>query len=226
MNLERLLIEYLPPDDPRCEFPTARALMVLIRNVLVARELSRIAMADLEQKERHLEEAKKRQMAGTATDFDVLAAQDTVATAQTSKKAIAEQLASAKRNFEVGTATITDTREAQARFDLATARELVADNDLRKVGTMTEAAGIEVRYPLLDDRMVAFANHLPVDYKVRGQKLRWFFKEALTDLLPEKIINKSKHGFGLPFGVWSMQYAPLGELVGDSLSDFKRRGWI
>ncbi len=102
----------------------------------------------------------------------------------------------------------------------------LADNDLRKVGTMTEAAGIEVHYPLLDDRMVAFANHLPVDYKVRGQKLRWFFKEALSDLLPEKIINKSKHGFGLPFGVWSMQYKPLGDLVGDSLADLKKRGWI
>lgn len=102
----------------------------------------------------------------------------------------------------------------------------LADNDLRKVGTMTEAAGIEVHYPLLDDRMVAFAQHLPVDYQVRGQKLRWFFKEALTDLLPEKIIHKTKHGFGLPFGVWSNQYAPLGELVGDSLSDFKQRGWI
>ena len=102
----------------------------------------------------------------------------------------------------------------------------LADNDLRKVCTMTEAAGIEVGFPLLDDRMVAFANHLPVDYQVRGQKLRWFFKEALRDLLPEKIINKSKHGFGLPFGVWSTQYAPLGDIVGDSLSDFKQRGWI
>ena len=102
----------------------------------------------------------------------------------------------------------------------------LADNDLRKVGTMTEAAGIEVRYPLLDDRMVAFANHLPVDYQVRGQKLRWFFKEALRDLLPEKIINKTKHGFGMPFGVWSTQHAPLGDIVGDSLADFKQRGWI
>ncbi len=102
----------------------------------------------------------------------------------------------------------------------------LADNDLRKVGTMTEAAGIEVRYPLLDDRLVDFANHLPVDYKVRGQKLRWFFKESLTDLLPEKIINKSKHGFGLPFGVWSVQYAPLGDIVGDSLTSLKQRGWI
>ncbi len=63
--------------------------------------------------------------------FDVLAAQDTLALAQASKAAITEQLASAKRNFEVGTATITDTREAQARFDLASAQEIAAENDLR-----------------------------------------------------------------------------------------------
>jgi outer membrane protein len=63
--------------------------------------------------------------------FDVLAAQDALATTRTSKAAISEQLASAKRNFEVGTATITDTREAQARFDLATAQEIAAENDLR-----------------------------------------------------------------------------------------------
>lgn len=63
--------------------------------------------------------------------FDVLAAQDALGTTQAGKKAITEQLASAKRNFEVGTATITDTREAQARFDLATAQELAAENDLR-----------------------------------------------------------------------------------------------
>jgi outer membrane protein len=63
--------------------------------------------------------------------FDVLAASDALGTVQASKKAISEQLASAKRNFEVGTATITDTREAQARYDLAVAQELAADNDLR-----------------------------------------------------------------------------------------------
>jgi outer membrane protein len=62
--------------------------------------------------------------------FDVLGAQDTLETTRANKTAIAEQLASAKRNFEVGTATITDTREAQARFDLATAQEIAADNDL------------------------------------------------------------------------------------------------
>ncbi|HJV69116.1 TolC family outer membrane protein [Ideonella sp.] len=63
--------------------------------------------------------------------FDVLGANDTLSTVQASKKAISEQLASAKRNFEVGTATITDTREAQARYDLALAQELAAENDLR-----------------------------------------------------------------------------------------------
>jgi outer membrane protein len=63
--------------------------------------------------------------------FDVLAAQDALTTTRASKTFITEQLASAKRNFEVGTATITDTREAQARFDLSTAQEIAADNDLR-----------------------------------------------------------------------------------------------
>ncbi len=63
--------------------------------------------------------------------FDVLAAQDTLETTRASKTFITEQLASAKRNFEVGTATITDSREAQARFDLATAQEIAAENDLR-----------------------------------------------------------------------------------------------
>ncbi|HEY0843925.1 MAG TPA: TolC family outer membrane protein [Noviherbaspirillum sp.] len=62
--------------------------------------------------------------------FDVLAAQDALASVQAQKTAITEQLASAKRNFEVGTATITDTHEAQARFDLAVAQEFAAQNDL------------------------------------------------------------------------------------------------
>ena len=63
--------------------------------------------------------------------FDVLAAQDTLAFVRAQKTAVAEQLASAKRNFEVGTSTITDTREAQARYDLVIAQEIAAENDLR-----------------------------------------------------------------------------------------------
>jgi outer membrane protein len=63
--------------------------------------------------------------------FDVLASQDSLAFVKAQKAAVAEQLASAKRNFEVGTSTITDTREAQARYDLVIAQEIAAENDLR-----------------------------------------------------------------------------------------------
>ena len=63
--------------------------------------------------------------------FDVLAALDTLTFVRAQKAAVAEQLASAKRNFEVGTSTITDTREAQARYDLVVAQEISAENDLR-----------------------------------------------------------------------------------------------
>jgi len=82
------------------------------------------SLADLDTAEQDL------MLRVSQTYFDVLGAQDTLATTRANKAAISEQLASAKRNFEVGTATITDTREAQARFDLATAQEIAADNDL------------------------------------------------------------------------------------------------
>jgi outer membrane protein len=63
--------------------------------------------------------------------FDVLGAQDTLALVRAQKVAVAEQLAAAKRNFEVGTSTITDTREAQARYDLVVSQEIAAENDLQ-----------------------------------------------------------------------------------------------
>lgn len=62
--------------------------------------------------------------------FDILAAHDTLTLVRAQKAATAEQLAQAKRNFEVGTATITDTHEAKARYDLNIAQEIAAKNDL------------------------------------------------------------------------------------------------
>ena len=92
----------------------------------------------------------------SAAYFDVLASSDSLAFVRAQKAAVAEQLASAKRNFEVGTATITDTREAQARFDLVIAQEIAAENDLtikksllnQQVGT-TDAQPVGVRLPLI-----------------------------------------------------------------------------
>ena len=62
--------------------------------------------------------------------FDILAAEVNVEVAEAQKKAISQQLEQAKRNFQVGTATIVDTYEAQARFDLTTSQEIAARNDL------------------------------------------------------------------------------------------------
>jgi len=76
--------------------------------------------------------------------FDVLAAQDTLALVGAQKAAISEQLAQAKRNFEVGTATITDTHEAQARYDLIIAQEIAAQNDLdNKKSALRQLTGKE-----------------------------------------------------------------------------------
>src|SRR5512135_1109851 len=76
--------------------------------------------------------------------FDVLIAQDNVQLTAAQKTAISEQLEQAKRNFEVGTATITDTHEAQARFDLIVAQEIAAQSNLevkrRALQQLTNAA--------------------------------------------------------------------------------------
>ena len=62
--------------------------------------------------------------------FDVLYAQENLKAVRANKQSIAQQLEQAKKNFEVGTATITDSQEAQSRFDLASAQEIAAINDL------------------------------------------------------------------------------------------------
>ena len=100
----------------------------------------------------------------------------------------------------------------------------LADNDLRKVSRMCDVAGIEVRYPLLDDELVEFSGEIPASLKVKGLKLRYFFKHALKDVLPPETIAKTKHGFGMPFGLWLHSYAPLAELMDASLDAFQRRG--
>jgi asparagine synthase (glutamine-hydrolysing) len=105
-------------------------------------------------------------------------------------------------------------------------RFTLADNDLPKVARACELAGVDVRFPLLDDTVVAFSATLPPRLKLKGTRLRYFFKEALRGFLPEEIILKTKHGFGLPFGPWLQTHRPLRQLALDSLSDLKPRGIV
>lgn len=102
----------------------------------------------------------------------------------------------------------------------------LADNDLRKVSRMCEAAGIEVRFPFLDDDLIAFSGTLRTDQKVSGGKLRVLFKDALRGFLPDETIAKSKHGFGLPFGVWLNSHPALQSLASGALDSLARRGIV
>src|SRR5207248_1441065 len=71
--------------------------------------------------------------------FDVLLAEFNVDLAVSQKAAVSENLAQAKRNFEVGVATITDTNEAQAKYDSIVAQEISARNDLDNKRTALRA---------------------------------------------------------------------------------------
>lgn len=105
-------------------------------------------------------------------------------------------------------------------------RFILADGDLPKVTHMCELAGIDVAFPMLDERLIEFSRHLGSDLKLRGTALRWFFKQAMSDLLPHEVITKTKHGFGLPVGDWLVSHAPLFELAADSIGPLRRRGII
>jgi asparagine synthase (glutamine-hydrolysing) len=78
----------------------------------------------------------------------------------------------------------------------------LSDNDLPKVARAAELAGIKVRFPFLDHPLVEFSGRIPACLKVRGLEKRYLFKRATRNLLPKAILNKKKHGFGLPIGLW------------------------
>jgi len=102
----------------------------------------------------------------------------------------------------------------------------LADNDLRKVNQMCDLAGIEVKYPFLEAELVDFAASVPTDILLKGGELRYFFKHALKDFLPPEVINKTKHGFGLPFTSWIHKDKKICEQVTDNISDFRKRGYL
>lgn len=102
----------------------------------------------------------------------------------------------------------------------------LADNDLPKVLGTTQLAGLQVGFPLLTDELLDFSTKLPTEWKLKRYQLRWFFKEALRGFLPDEIIRKKKHGFGLPFGVWTCEHDGLKTLASDALASFKHRGIV
>jgi asparagine synthase (glutamine-hydrolysing) len=103
-------------------------------------------------------------------------------------------------------------------------RFFLADHNLNYTDKMAMARGVEVRVPLLDPELVAFAGRLPLWLKQRGATGKWIFKRAMEPLLPHDVIHRRKTGFGAPLRHWLS--GPLAPLVDDVLSEasLRRRG--
>ena len=93
----------------------------------------------------------------------------------------------------------------------------LADNDLFKVTRTAQAAGLAVRFPMLDRRLVEFTATLPAWHKVRGTEKRHLFKRAFAPLLPPEILAKKKHGFGLPVADWLRSHQGFRDFARDTL---------
>jgi len=104
----------------------------------------------------------------------------------------------------------------------------IGDDDLFKVTRMAELAGVGVRFPMLDPRLVEFTGTLPAWQKVRGTEKRHLFKRAFSTLLPAATLAKVKHGFGLPISGWLRTHGPFRELARDTLLSrrFRERGYL
>ncbi|MBK1686091.1 asparagine synthetase B family protein [Rubrivivax gelatinosus] len=105
-------------------------------------------------------------------------------------------------------------------------RYTLAESDLPKVCGATSLAGVAVAFPFLERGVVDFSLALPTDCKLKGLKLRWFFKEALRGFLPDEILTKKKQGFGLPFGVWATRHPGLRNFATDTLHSLAGRGIV
>ncbi len=105
-------------------------------------------------------------------------------------------------------------------------RFTLADNDLPKVVQTCRLAGVEAAFPLLDDGLVDFSLRLAAADKVRGTRLRFFFKAALSDFLPAQILAKKKHGFGLPVGPWLLGDARLRDDARAAVDQLAARGIV
>jgi len=104
----------------------------------------------------------------------------------------------------------------------------LADNDLRKVSGTAELAGVNVRYPLLDDRLAELSGRIPATLKLKGFEKRYIFKQAMKEILPQKVLYKKKHGFGVPLAQWLLQNPRMKQLTDDMMHDplTRQRGYF
>jgi asparagine synthase (glutamine-hydrolysing) len=100
----------------------------------------------------------------------------------------------------------------------------IADNDLFKVNQTAAASGVDVCYPYLERNLAELTGRIPAGFKVKGLQKRYIFKRAFETLLPEDILRKKKHGFGLPIARWLRAHKGFRELARSLLVD--RSSWL
>lgn len=91
----------------------------------------------------------------------------------------------------------------------------LAGDLLPKTDRMSMAHSLEVRAPFLDPDWVQWTARLQKHFKVRGMETKWLLKSSFGDKLPREIVNRGKHGFGVPIGLWLKD--PLHEWIRERL---------
>ncbi|MBO0858278.1 MAG: asparagine synthase C-terminal domain-containing protein, partial [Chloracidobacterium sp.] len=86
---------------------------------------------------------------------------------------------------------------------------------------MSMANSLETRAPLLDHRLIEFAQTIPASLKLRGLETKYILKRAAEGLVPDEIINRPKHGFDVPIRRWFNH--ELREMLDDTLNDRRAR---
>lgn len=97
---------------------------------------------------------------------------------------------------------------------------------LTKVDRMSMAASLEARAPLLDHHLIDFVTRIPPSLKLSGSETKHIFKRAVSNLIPEEVINRAKHGFGIPMSTWINQ--ELRGRIRETLNDpvTRQRGYF
>jgi asparagine synthase (glutamine-hydrolysing) len=124
------------------------------------------------------------------------------------------------RRFE-RTFAATAARSRLERLLYLDSKTYLPGDILVKVDRMSMANSLETRAPLLDHRLIEFAQTIPASLKLRGLETKYILKRAAAGLIPEEIINRPKQGFDVPIRRWFNR--ELREMLDDTLNDRRAR---
>src|SRR5208283_2930602 len=95
-----------------------------------------------------------------------------------------------------------DTTDPLSRIQYVDIKTYLPDDILTKVDRASMAVSLEVRAPLLDHKLMERVARMPSSFKLQGRSGKHIFKKAMTGILPEEILWRSKQGFAIPLAQW------------------------